>query len=70
MDIEINGRSTHCYCENLCALGFRNYDNRDTMGFKTTHLRILFDDFDNKNKNSVFYFVTSGKIHFYLFIRN
>ena len=40
MDIEKDGRSTHCYCENPRALGFRNYHNRDTMGFTTSHLGI------------------------------
>ena len=40
MDIKKDGRSTHCYCENPPALGFRKYHNRDTMGFTTSHLGI------------------------------
>ena len=48
MDIENDGRSTHCYCENPPALGFRNYHNRDTMGFTTSHLGIPFNDFDHR----------------------
>ena len=48
MDLKIDGRSTHCYCENPPALGFRNYHNRDTMGFTTSHLGIPFNDFNHR----------------------
>ena len=47
MDIEKNGQSTHCYCKNPCALGFRNYNNIGTMGFTTSHLGIPFNDFNH-----------------------
>ena len=40
VDHQKDGRSTHCYYENPRALGFRNYHNRDTMGFTTSHLGI------------------------------
>ena len=44
MNIEKDGRSTHCYCENPRSLGFRNFHNRDTMGFTTSYFEISFNN--------------------------